>query len=714
MLALTVSPRATEIVRHAELEDAFVELDESLGRWVIGTSRIIYAIRITRARELVVDHFGMTDEPSLLRSDAPDAMVTLDGETFRIGGSDSPFRVVGVNTAATSQFVSLSIQLASNPHGLLAVRHYVVYPRTAAVEMWTEFQSDDGRAHTVGDLNASALAIPAGDVEWLSGLDTPFEAGGPFSRRRTPLSDGESITIGSSNVSSSTAMPYVSVGSGHTRVFSGLLWSGTWSAWLHRSGDDLHTTMGLGPMSATVRPDRSVEGPHAFLGAVGDSPGADTAAVSAFVRAGRGGRDFPAWTTFNTWFVYGIQTNEESVLRSIEGAAQVGIEQYQLDAGWYRPTSEPSGPFDFTNGLGSWEVDSDRFPSGLSALANYARERGVRFGIWVEPERVALSTVGRDGLAQPSFLAQQDGQYEPGVPNQDARDAQVCLGNPAARDWVLSRVTRFIDEVGADNIKWDFNRWVTCTRGDHGHLADGGNYEHTRGLYEILAALRERYPGLTIENCAGGGHRIDFALARLTDSAWMDDRTSPASHVRRNLHGLSWIWPTSYLFSYLLPHPDEPLRGFGDIPLLARSRMPGMFGLAAEVGALSELEVNIVNQEIELSKSLRNMLRGANTYALTPQDVGYGEWEVFQRHEPASGLSVVFAFSNGAHDPIRVLLRGISPNVRYELRSADRGRLGILSGADLIAGGLSIEEAQESGAQILVLEPMSGPEARPR
>ena len=56
-------------------------------------------------------------------------------------------------------------------------------------------------------------------------------------------------------------------------------------------------------------------------------------------------------------------------------------------------------------------------------------------------------------------------------------------------------------------------------------------------------------------------------------------------------------------------------------------------------------------------------------------------------------------------------LRDIEPNVTYELRSADRGRLGFLRGADLIAGGLEIEEAPESAAQVLVLEPATDPRA---
>jgi alpha-galactosidase len=124
-------------------------------------------------------------------------------------------------------------------------------------------------------------------------------------------------------------------------------------------------------------------------------------------------------------------------------------------------------------------------------------------------------------------------------------------------------------------------------------------------LYEVLAAVRARFPDLTIENCAGGGHRLDFAMARLTDTAWMDDRTAPSLHVRRNLHGLLALFPASYLFSYVMPHETEPLRAAPELPLIVRSRMPGVVGLAASLDQLSEGEMNVLHQEFELAKRLR-------------------------------------------------------------------------------------------------------------
>ena len=255
------------------------------------------------------------------------------------------------------------------------------------------------------------------------------------------------------------------------------------------------------------------------------------------------------------------------------------------------------------------------------------------------------------------------------MPNEEARDAQVCLAEPAARAWVLARLTQLIDEVKPDNLKWDFNRWVHCTRPDHHHPVNGGNYEHTRGLYEILSALRQRFPALTIENCSGGGHRLDFAMARLTDTAWMDDRTAPSAHVRRNLQGLLELFPAPYLFSYVMSDRDEPIHGAPDIPLIVRSRMPGVVGLATELTDLSERESNELNQQVELAKSLRPLQANAVTYVLTPQRPAPGEWEVVQQVTQDGRLSLVFAYGANAPESIIVRPRGLQADLTYQLRS---------------------------------------------
>jgi len=41
-----------------------------------------------------------------------------------------------------------------------------------------------------------------------------------------------------------------------------------------------------------------------------------------------------------------------------------------------------------TSSLGDWTADKQRFPNGIPALAAKVKAKGLKFGIWFEPEMV--------------------------------------------------------------------------------------------------------------------------------------------------------------------------------------------------------------------------------------------------------------------------------------------------------------------------------------
>ncbi|MGE3275350.1 MAG: alpha-galactosidase [Vicinamibacterales bacterium] len=706
------SSRAASAVRLASLGDAYVDVDEETGNWVIGNTFVLYGLRLDARGDLVSDGLRAACSGDLVTiGTEPDGLATVAGRTSPLGSRGSGFTVEGIDAAATSGGVVLSVRLVASARPLRATRYYLVYPDTPAVETWTTFEVTSDERVTVQDLNAYAVTLPAGRVTWIGGLDVSEADGGPFAVHSRALGPGETLSLGAHVVSTESALPYFSIATAEHRIASGLLWSGAWALDLQSRVDGLRVNLGLGTMSAWAEPGRAVEGPHAFIAVAGPADADEAAAVSRVVMAGRAGRAYPSLTTYNTWFVRGIRIDDGTIRHDMEAAASLGVELFQLDAGWY-----PGGDavWDFTAGLGTWVVDPVRFPAGLAPLGELARGLGMRFGVWVEPERVALTTVEQPGLATRDMLATDEGAYAPGTPNGEARDAQICLANPEARQWVLDELVRFLDEVHPDYLKWDFNRWITCTRGDHGHPADGGNYAHVMGLYQVLAALRARYPDMLIENCSGGGHRLDFALARLTDTAWMDDRTTPSAHVRRNLEGLARVFPAGHLLSYVMPHEDEPMAGAGDMALLVRSRMPGTVGLAVDTGTLGESDAAELAQQLYLARAVR-MLRGtdASTVVLVPSGDARG-FEVLEQVSPATGTAVLFVYRTGDDAAgVSVPLQGLDADAVYQVRSADRGVLGTYSGESLMTTGLTIGEVQESSAQVIIVAPVPPPAPEP-
>ena len=394
--------------------------------------------------------------------------------------------------------------------------------------------------------------------------------------------------------------------------------------------------------------------------------------------------------------------------RQMDAFAEIGGELFELDAGWY-PSIDPTDRYDFSAGLGSWQVDRSRFPSGLGALADYAHLRGLKFGVWVEPERVDIATVGRSGLAQERFLARENGQYQPGRDNSRAEWAQICLATEEGWAWVRDRLIAFLADARADYVKIDLNGWSVCTREDHDHGPGGGNFGHVQGVYRLIRALRERFPNLLIENVSGGARRLDPALLALTDAAWVDDRTAPSARVRHHLELLGPIAPASSLLTYILAAEGEPIADSRDYPLLGRSRMPGILGLTTDFRDLNAADHAGLAQQIAEYKFLRG-LRGTpitipSTVPVGVDGTGPG-WDVVEALNPASGVAILYAFRNpGSDRTVRVRLAQLRPETTYRIRSLDRGALGTATGAALMAGGLDLGPSPQSAAHVMIVEP---------
>jgi alpha-galactosidase len=686
-----------------EVGDAFVRESSDGRQWEVGNAAVSYRLALDQSDTLTVEGLVRPDGESLAITGAGDAAFTIGDEHLAVG--DRAFRFLAAEAADVDGRAVLTLAFGLRDRPVTVGRHYAVSPGAPIIEMWTSVHVEDDT--TLRDLEGLRLEFTARDVWWHSGHDTPDGDGGPFTRRAARLDDGQHLEFGSAVLSSQEALPWFGLTSGDDHLVLGLAWSGGWRAWLDGTAAGTHVRLGLPDMSVVVRPGQPLEFPHAFLGVTGSGAGAEAATFATWIASRRHGRPFPSLVTYNTWFTFGTYIDADLARRQMDAFAAIGGELFQLDAGWYPPVNARDR-FDFGAGLGSWQVDRERFPQGLGTLSDHARERGLKFAVWVEPERVDMATVGRPGQAREAYLAQQHGQYQPGRDNAAASHGQICLGDEEAWQWVRDRLFAFLDEARPDYLKIDLNGWLVCTRPDHDHTGDGGNFAHTQGLYRLLTALRERYPQMAIENCSGGARRLDAEMLTRTDANWMDDRTAPASRVRHHLQVLSAVVPPPALLSYLMGSEDESLTDPRDLALLARSRMPGVFGLTVDFRDVGADLSRALAAQIDSYKQLR-ALRGAPFAAALTAPVGVNGdgpgWDVVEQVNPSSGVATVFAFRNGGGDRrVRVRLAHLRPDVTYQVRSLDRGPIGRFAGADLMTDGVDLE-ASGSAAQVLIVEP---------
>ncbi|POX49612.1 alpha-galactosidase, partial [Streptomyces sp. Ru72] len=115
---------------------------------------------------------------------------------------------------------------------------------------------------------------------------------------------------------------------------------------------------------------------------------------------------------YNSWEATEFDISEEQQGALARRAAAMGVELFVVDDGWFGTrTSDRAG-------LGDWQPNPDRFPSGIKPLADYVHALGMQFGIWVEPEMVNPdSDLYR---AHPDWV-----QYQPGRKRTEFRNQLV-------------------------------------------------------------------------------------------------------------------------------------------------------------------------------------------------------------------------------------------------------------------------------------------------
>jgi alpha-galactosidase len=589
---------------------------------------------------------------------------------------------------------------------------------TAVIEQWLEVTPlQAGTLRRVAPLTVSVDALPSPVLHWARGLQghgAGMPATGPypaFQMRHEPLGE---VALESGLRSTWHEIAWFALDndtSGNTGgdgLFVGLLYSGRWSAHAQAVATggaslELFSDGYAMPLPA----GETWNSPASFVGVYrGDLD--DAAHVQhAYMRAAvmpPTPDDFP-WVQYNTWFAHLVDIDESILRDEAARAARLGAEVFVIDAGWWEPSRRTSD--NFTTGLGVWQPSTEKFPSGISAFGDYVRSLGMRFGIWVEPERVDLRQPAAWRLNW--LVRHHDAIVSPPWP-PDTVSGWLCFGHPAVQAWAIDWISRLVSDVNADWLKWDSNWWGVCTCTNHGHSATDGEWHQVQGVHTVLAELRRRFPNLIIENCAGGGTRTDFAMLANTHITWLHDASTPSRRVRFHLAGANYLFPPELCNTWIVDADDEslmdPAASRADLDAIARSRMYGAFGVSARLAEWTDAAFAAVQAAIVQYKQLRPLLKRGRFYHLLPQaelfctDLAlHGQWEAYAILDNAAGEGAIWVFrSADGEETHRLQLRGLDAHQRYALSDIDTAQVSAATGKQLMEDGFTAELAERTSA----------------
>ena len=208
---------------------------------------------------------------------------------------------------------------------------------------------------------------------------------------------------------------------------------------------------------------------------------------------------------------------EEQVIENVKNIPEewtYSLDYAWVDAGWF-PINESWG-----DSLGNWYADPERFPNGLGEISKLLEERGMGLLLWYEIERCCKDSVLYNELIKHDQWI---------ITNEDDENTNyVNLANEECLEYITNLMLESFRYNG-----------VKCFRSDHNYVllpfweeADKMWADNRKGitenhyvtnLYRFYDTLLEEIPGLTIDNCASGGKRLDIEMARRSIPLWRSD-----------------------------------------------------------------------------------------------------------------------------------------------------------------------------------------------
>jgi alpha-galactosidase len=298
----------------------------------------------------------------------------------------------------------------------------------------------------------------------------------------------------------------------------------------------------------------------------------------------------------------------DKLLPLIDAAAAVGAETFCIDAGWYDDDSEG-----WWDSVGAWLPATNRFPGGLVEVTDHIRDRGMVPGLWLEPEVVGVRSPLAESLPDEAFF-QRHGRrvVEHGRYHLDLR-------HPLARKHLDEVIDRLVDQFGVGYFKLDYNINIG-TGTDHDALGAGaGLLGHNRAYLDWVDGVLDRHPDLTLENCASGGMRVDYAMLSRLQVQSTSDQQDPLRYPPIAAAAAAAIAPEQAA-SWVYPQPDLADE---DIVFAMSAGLLGRLHVSGHLDKMTGSQREIVAQAISAYRTHRQFI----TTAVPFWPLGLPGWE---------------------------------------------------------------------------------------
>lgn len=374
----------------------------------------------------------------------------------------------------------------------------------------------------------------------------------------------------------------------------------------------------------------------------------------------------------NTWESCFMKFDNEKLKTFIRTAAKAGVDMVVLDDGWFKGRNNDK------TSLGDWVVDENKLPNGLEEIIDCTKENDLQFGLWIEPEMISVD----------SDLFRAHPEWAITVPNREPKFGrnQLCLdyANREVIDYVKGVFDNILGRYDYTSyIKWDCNRAITefyssaLDTDRQGELC----HRYILGLYEVLSHVREKYPDVLIEGCAGGGGRFDAGMLYYTPQIWASDATDAEERTFIQ-YGTSVIYPLSTISAHVSDVPNVHTARKIHPEIRANIASVGVFGYETSFVGVDEDTLALYKKYADRYRRIADVVLTGDLYRLKSPFEGQYFATMVLNKEKTKGYIVTYRRSTSyARLQERLYLDGLDENKTYHV-----------SGLDVTATGKTLKE----------------------
>ena len=377
----------------------------------------------------------------------------------------------------------------------------------------------------------------------------------------------------------------------------------------------------------------------------------------------------------NNWEATYFAFKQEKLLDLVDEASRLGIELFVLDDGWF------GNRFDDNRALGDWGVNEEKLGGPLSDLIDKVHAKGLKFGLWFEPEMISVdSDLYR---THPDWAIQAPGRGHTYSRNQ----LVLNLANPDVVAYLKEAIDKILTDNPIDYVKWDYNRNIT-------NIGNGATYLESQmqshaymlGLYELVAYLTDKHEDILFESCSGGGGRNDLGMMRYFPQVWASDNTDAIARLPIQ-YGSSYLYPTISMGAHVSAVPNHQMGR--TTPIETRGHV-AMMGYELDLTSLEEADKAVIAEQVSLYKDLRPVVQLGQQYRLINPEESSNEAAVQFVKDDTTVVTYIRTLSTVETVETTLKLKGLDADAFYHLKGTER----IYSGAELMYAGLTLVLSQ--------------------